>query len=69
MAEDPRMWTYWRDDKGLDAAIRDYFPGTVASEPRLQQAVAMRLAGELLINETMRELAERAEDRDPRPRT
>ena len=59
--ENPGMWTYWRDEKGFDRALRDYYPETVAADPRLQQAMALRRAGELLANEVMQELADKAE--------
>ncbi len=62
MAEEPAMWPYWRDDKGLDAALRDYYPQTVLADPRLQQAVAMRESAEIIIETVMRELAGRDAD-------
>ncbi len=60
--ENHGMWTYWRDKKGIDDALEHYFPKTVASDPRLQQALAMRRAGELLANEVMGELEAKADE-------
>lgn len=34
------MWRYWRDDKGVKAALRDYYPDHLAANHKLAAALA-----------------------------
>lgn len=56
--EPPHMWPYWRDDKGLERALVDYFPKTLASNPQLKAALAQLRNAELVIDTIMTRLAD-----------
>jgi len=36
MNEPANMWSYWRDKKGTENALRDYYPDTLADSLSLQ---------------------------------
>lgn len=54
---DPKMWEYWRDKKGFDAAVDEYFAEMFAADPRLSLALAQVKNGMVAIDQRMRELA------------
>jgi hypothetical protein len=53
MAEQPRMWSYWRDKKGPVEALEDYFPKTLAGNPQLTAALVQVKSGLQLIESVM----------------
>jgi hypothetical protein len=55
-AEPPHMWEYWRDKKGIEAALTDYFPRTLAIQPKLQAALTQLQSAEVLIDKIMADL-------------
>lgn len=51
---EPHMWGYYKDKCVSSAAtLEHYYPGTLAANPQLQQAVTLIRAGEALIEQTM----------------
>lgn len=52
-AEPPHMWDYWRDKKGFEEALTDYYPRTLAENPQLQAALAQLRNAELAIDAIM----------------
>lgn len=55
--EDLSMWPYWRNDKGLEPALVDYFPQTLAGDAVLTSALAQLRVARLAIDVRMSELA------------
>lgn len=51
-------WTYWRDKKGLQEALTDYYPDRLKADPRLQVALAQIEIAEIAINKIMADEAE-----------
>jgi hypothetical protein len=59
MADQPAsMWPYWRDDKGVTAALQDYYPRLLDENIGLKTALAMRQNADLAIDSIMAGLAE-----------
>lgn len=52
------MWDYWRDEKGLQAALEDYFPQTLAGDAVLQSALAQLRVAQIAIGMRMQELVD-----------
>lgn len=50
-----RMWSYWRDKKGIAEALEDYYSQLLASSGELQHALFLIKNGERLINSVMEE--------------
>jgi hypothetical protein len=51
------MWEYWRDKKGLESALIDYYPQTLNQDAIIKLALNQIAVAKLAINERMRELA------------
>ena len=56
------MWTYWRDKKGYERAVREYFPIDLSNNQEVTQAVAMINAGKRILDSIFRELAGKEEE-------
>ena len=56
------MWRYWRDDKGLETALTEYYPATLARNPQIAAAWVQLRNAELAINTIMNRLCDEAED-------
>lgn len=54
--EQPHMWTYWRDKKGIKEALVDYYPETLKDDMPLKQALAQLENAERAINVRMEEI-------------
>lgn len=54
---EPRMWEYWRDDKGYECAADDYYPKLFSSDPVLRVARAQLEAAKAMIDARMEQLA------------
>jgi hypothetical protein len=50
------MWTYWRDKKGLVAALEEYYPDLLAKNSELQAALTQIKTAKRAINQIMEEL-------------
>lgn len=55
------MWEYWRNDKGYDAAAREYYPEIFRRDPVLRDALADYHAAMELIDMRMERLANQVE--------
>lgn len=53
-----RMWPFWRDKKGYEAAAADYYPNSFRHDPQLARALAMIQDGKALADARMAELTE-----------
>ena len=62
MTEEPHMWTYWRDDKGLKEALRYQYPETLASDKTLQALLMQITTAEIAIDAIMKKRQTDAED-------
>jgi hypothetical protein len=52
------MWKYWRDDKGLEEALTEYYPNTLKGNVEVANAYAKIKAARRVIDAAMAELAE-----------
>ena len=50
------MFTYWRDKKGLEEALTEYYPNLSRNNPLLRTALRIIKGQEALINQTMKSL-------------
>lgn len=55
-------WKYWRDKKGIEEALENYYPETLKNDPMLMAALVQIRSGELLINQIMEKKAEAEND-------
>lgn len=54
MSEEPyHMWRYWRDKKGYEEALSDYYPDTLTNNPQLQLALAQLQNAKVTIDAIM----------------
>lgn len=51
-----RMWTYWRDKKGMEEALTEYYPNLLRTNPLLTTALQIIKGQEALINETLKSI-------------
>lgn len=58
----PHMWSYWRDKKGIEEALEDYYPDTLQENPQLQMALFQIRSAEAFIDQFM---MKREEEHDP----
>ena len=58
------MWSYWKDKHGTLAALKDYYPNLIKSNPLLAHAVAQMETAELVIKTTMSKLQEEDDSAD-----
>ena len=56
------MWRYWRDDKGYETAMNDYYGNSFKNDPVLFLARLQYKQAKDLINSRMIELAEMEEN-------
>lgn len=54
------MWEYWRNDKGYEAAAREYYPDIFASDPVLRGALSDFFSAMQLIDMRMEQLLEQS---------
>lgn len=50
------MFTYWRDKKGLEEALTEYYPNLSRNNPLISTALQIIKGQEALINQTMKSL-------------
>lgn len=54
MADSPiHMWSYWRDDQGMERALEDFFPELLESDPELNFAYQQYKVYKARINQIM----------------
>ncbi len=58
MSNEAYMWKYWRDDKGFDTAIEDYYTESFETDKILSAAELQYNMAELTINKRMKELSD-----------
>lgn len=59
------MWRYWRDDKGIEDALVNYYPKTLAADTELQQALAQLRNARRVIDSIMSDYADGSRDAPP----
>jgi hypothetical protein len=57
MSNPPSSWTYWRDKKGFEAALDEYYPGLVKKNPLIATARMQIEIAKRAIDAEMRRLA------------
>ena len=62
--ENPEMWTYWRDKYGIEAALTDYYPNTLAEDQHLRTALSHLIMAKSYIDMRMAELATKWSEED-----
>lgn len=60
--EPMHMWPYWRDKKGVDTALEQYYPNELQSNPLLMAAYTQYKSAEALMLQIMNGKAGEAED-------
>ena len=60
--EPAHMWKYWSRKYSKTYALREYFPETLAADPRLQAALSQIQNAEAAIEAVFTERAEREEE-------
>ncbi len=55
------MWQYWRDKKGLEKALKDYYP-LFAQRPDIVAAQVQMKSAEAYINQEMTKLVGEQDD-------
>ena len=58
------MWKYWRDKKGIERALTEYYSTLLEQSFMLKQAFISIQSAELLINAVFRKLTEEEQDRE-----
>jgi hypothetical protein len=58
------MWRHWRDKKGVENALTDYYADRLTSDPRLRSALTQRQSADLLIDKIMNDAADQEPDYD-----
>ena len=56
------MWTYWRDEKGYEEAVKEYFPNDLLTNEGVKQALAMIDNGKRILDSIFEELTEKEDD-------
>ena len=59
MSEVYHMWSYWRDKKGYEDALKGYYPETLANNDRLKFALLQIENGKAVIESIMAELSDK----------
>lgn len=67
MTQPMHMWTYWRDKKGMEEALEDYYPDRLQADPELQLAVYQIHAARALIEAKMSALTDKEEGDENHP--
>jgi hypothetical protein len=62
MSESLQSWKYWRDKKGVEIALEEYYPNLLKQEPMLMAALVQMKSAEALINQIMNKKVEAEDD-------
>jgi hypothetical protein len=57
-----RMWSYWRDDKGLMPALEDYYPELIKTDPTIGFLYQQAKAALTQLDMRMSQLAEKDDE-------
>ena len=52
------MWSYWRDKKGVENALEDYYPALLGKNLELRTALSLIKTGKAAIEQIMTNLKE-----------
>lgn len=55
------LWPYWREDKGYEVALKEYYPNSLAANSDLLIALWQRKSAERTIDAIMHELETKQE--------
>lgn len=55
---DLEMWSYWRDKKGREYALKDYYTDLLRNDPVLHQCLTQMIMAKDMIDKRMKELAD-----------
>ena len=58
------MWKYWRDKKGIEHALTEYYPTLLGCHSMLKQALGSIQSGELMIDAVFEKLIREEQDRE-----
>lgn len=54
---DLEMWSYWRDSKGCEYALKDYYADLLRKDPILCQCLTQMIMAKDMIDKRMEQLA------------
>jgi hypothetical protein len=61
-AQPYHMWSYWRDKKGYEDALRTYYPDDLENDAELRAALTQLTSAEALIDKLMDQRYQAEED-------